>query len=152
MPVSPDTLIRRWYVHRIRLDSEGTTRRVRIGTGAFARSTEWFELEDCENCAMGSMIDSARQSLLVALGEQETIALSRAALACVLPLARCPPHLQEGADCVELEQAVDGDLGCCARRTVAPWLGLDSLTKKRLCGLPAISSGLWATTAHPSTT
>ncbi|MFJ9968045.1 hypothetical protein [Streptomyces avermitilis] len=51
------------------------------------------------------MIDSARQSLLVALGEHETIALSRGALACVLPLARCPPHLQEGADGVELEQA-----------------------------------------------
>ncbi|MFC5724924.1 hypothetical protein ACFP1Z_32735 [Streptomyces gamaensis] len=40
MPVDRDTLIRRWYVHRIRLDSEGTGRRVRIGTEAFARPTE----------------------------------------------------------------------------------------------------------------
>ncbi|MFD3422603.1 zinc finger domain-containing protein [Streptomyces decoyicus] len=45
--VDPDTLIRRWYVHRIRLDSEGTVRRVRIGTEAFARPTEWFALDDC---------------------------------------------------------------------------------------------------------
>ncbi|MFH8470357.1 hypothetical protein [Streptomyces sp. NPDC017991] len=48
VPVDRDTLIRRWYVHRIRLDSEGTSRRVRIGTEAFARRTEWFALEECE--------------------------------------------------------------------------------------------------------
>ncbi|MEH6375543.1 hypothetical protein V7793_14565 [Streptomyces sp. KLMMK] len=48
VPVDRDTLIRRWYVHRIRLDSEGTTRRVRIGTEAFARPIEWFALDDCE--------------------------------------------------------------------------------------------------------
>ncbi|WP_432171190.1 zinc finger domain-containing protein [Streptomyces sp. 1222.5] len=48
VPVDRDTLIRRWYVHRIRLDSEGTSRRVRIGTEAFARPTEWFALEECE--------------------------------------------------------------------------------------------------------
>ncbi|MBM7054293.1 hypothetical protein [Streptomyces durocortorensis] len=48
VPVGQDTLIDRWYVHRIRLDSEGTARRVRIGTEAFARPTEWFVLDDCE--------------------------------------------------------------------------------------------------------
>ncbi|WP_216678347.1 hypothetical protein [Streptomyces sp. MNP-20] len=48
VPVDRDTLIRRWYVHRIRLDSEGTARRVRIGTEAFARPVEWFALEECE--------------------------------------------------------------------------------------------------------
>jgi len=48
VPVDRDTLIRRWYVHRIRLDSEGTSRRVRIGTEAFARPTEWFALQECE--------------------------------------------------------------------------------------------------------
>ncbi|MCX4902333.1 hypothetical protein [Streptomyces sp. NBC_00892] len=47
VPVDQDTLIRRWYVHRIRLDSEGTARRVRIGTEAFARPTEWFALDEC---------------------------------------------------------------------------------------------------------
>ncbi|MFF4053604.1 hypothetical protein ACFYZ5_44090 [Streptomyces chartreusis] len=47
VPVERDTLIRRWYVHRIRLDSEGTARRVRIGTEAFARPTEWFGLDEC---------------------------------------------------------------------------------------------------------
>ncbi|GGV89901.1 hypothetical protein [Streptomyces massasporeus] len=48
VPVDRDTLIRRWYVHRIRLDSDGTARRVRIGTEAFARDTEWFTLDDCQ--------------------------------------------------------------------------------------------------------
>ncbi|MFJ9026261.1 hypothetical protein ACIRPU_40800 [Streptomyces sp. NPDC102259] len=47
VPVDRDTLIRRWYVHRIRLDSDGTARRVQIGTEAFARPTEWFGLDDC---------------------------------------------------------------------------------------------------------
>ncbi|MFJ5680254.1 hypothetical protein [Streptomyces sp. NPDC093097] len=51
--VDRDTLIRRWYVHRIRLDSEGTARRVRIGTEAFARPTEWFSLDDCEMTERG---------------------------------------------------------------------------------------------------
>jgi hypothetical protein len=48
VPVDDDTLIRRWFVHRVRFDSQGTSRRVRIGTEAFARPTEWFGLDDCE--------------------------------------------------------------------------------------------------------
>ncbi|MFE5709631.1 hypothetical protein ACFQ7J_02205 [Streptomyces sp. NPDC056501] len=48
VPVDRDILIRRWYVHRIRLDSEGTVGRVRIGSEAFGRPTEWFALDDCE--------------------------------------------------------------------------------------------------------
>ncbi|MER8193508.1 hypothetical protein ABTY00_06010 [Streptomyces microflavus] len=35
-----DTLVRRWYVHQIRLDSEGTVRPERIETEAFARPTD----------------------------------------------------------------------------------------------------------------
>ncbi len=53
VPVDRDTLIHRWYVHRIRLDSEGTARRVRIGTEAFARPTEWFDLDKCEMTEQG---------------------------------------------------------------------------------------------------
>ncbi|MFB6814330.1 hypothetical protein ACFCV8_07265 [Streptomyces sp. NPDC056347] len=53
VPVDHDTLIKRWYVHRIRLDSEGTGRRVRIGTEAFARPTEWFSLGECEMTERG---------------------------------------------------------------------------------------------------
>ncbi|MFD4860673.1 hypothetical protein [Streptomyces atratus] len=53
VPVDRDTLIRRWYVHRIRLDSDGTMRRVRIGTEAFARDTEWFTLDDCQMTERG---------------------------------------------------------------------------------------------------
>lgn len=40
VPVDRDTLIRHWYVHRIRLDSEGASRQVQIGAEAFARPTE----------------------------------------------------------------------------------------------------------------
>ncbi|QYA98270.1 hypothetical protein KZO11_34090 [Streptomyces anulatus] len=53
VPVDRDTLVRRWYVHRIRLDSEGTARRVRIGTEAFARPTEWFALNECDMTERG---------------------------------------------------------------------------------------------------
>ncbi|MFD9575386.1 hypothetical protein ACFWBI_36905 [Streptomyces sp. NPDC059982] len=53
VPVDRDTLIRRWYVHRIRLDSEGTARRVQIGTEAFARPTEWFALDTCTMTGRG---------------------------------------------------------------------------------------------------
>jgi len=47
VPVEDETLVRRWYVHRVRFDSVGTSRRVRIGTQAFARETEWFGLDEC---------------------------------------------------------------------------------------------------------
>ncbi|MGW6841285.1 hypothetical protein [Streptomyces sp. NPDC054958] len=53
VPVDRDTLIDRWYIHRIRLDSVGTSRQVRIGTEAFMRPTEWFELEECEMTGRG---------------------------------------------------------------------------------------------------
>lgn len=53
VPVDRDTLIRRSYVHRIRLDSEGTARRVHIGTEAFAWPTEWFGLDECEMTERG---------------------------------------------------------------------------------------------------
>lgn len=53
VPVDSDTLFRRWYVHRIRLDSEGTERRVRIGTEGFARPTQWFGLDECEMTERG---------------------------------------------------------------------------------------------------
>ncbi|MEU2769319.1 MULTISPECIES: zinc finger domain-containing protein [Streptomyces] len=53
VPVDRDTLIRRWYVHRIRLDSVGTTRHVQIGTEAFARPIEWFALDECEMTERG---------------------------------------------------------------------------------------------------
>ncbi|MDH6137558.1 hypothetical protein P3T37_006991 [Kitasatospora sp. MAA4] len=47
VPVDDETLVRRWYVHRVGFDSVGTARRVRIGTQAFARETEWFDLNEC---------------------------------------------------------------------------------------------------------
>lgn len=53
VPVDRDTLIRRWYVHRIRLDSVGTARHVQIGTEAFARPIEWFALDECEMTGRG---------------------------------------------------------------------------------------------------
>ncbi|MET9986197.1 zinc finger domain-containing protein [Streptomyces rochei] len=53
VPVDRDILIRRWYVHRIRLDSVGTARHVQIGTEAFARPIEWFALDECEMTERG---------------------------------------------------------------------------------------------------
>lgn len=53
VPVDRDTLIRRWYVHRIRLNSVGTARHVQIGTEAFARPIEWFALDQCEMTERG---------------------------------------------------------------------------------------------------
>ncbi|WP_262505806.1 hypothetical protein [Streptomyces sp. TRM68367] len=53
VPVDRDTLIRRWYVHRIRLNSVGTARHVQIGTEAFARQIEWFALDECEMTERG---------------------------------------------------------------------------------------------------
>lgn len=61
VPVDRDTLIDRWYVHRIRLDSEGTARRVRIGTEAFARPTEWFALDECEMTERGLSTPAVEQ-------------------------------------------------------------------------------------------
>ncbi|MFF3015466.1 hypothetical protein [Streptomyces sp. NPDC057939] len=61
VPVDRDTLIRRWYVHRIRLDSEGTGRRVRIGTEAFARPTQWFALEECSMTVRGLSTPAVEQ-------------------------------------------------------------------------------------------
>ncbi|WP_327380677.1 hypothetical protein [Streptomyces sp. NBC_01207] len=53
VPVDRDTLIDRWCIHRIRLDSVGTSRQVRIGTEAFTRPTEWFALDECEMTERG---------------------------------------------------------------------------------------------------
>ncbi|MER7469031.1 hypothetical protein [Streptomyces sp. NPDC097981] len=61
VPVDEATLVRRWYVHRIRLDSEGTHRRVRIGTEAFARGVEWFALDECEMTERGLSTPAVRQ-------------------------------------------------------------------------------------------
>ncbi|MGW6911070.1 hypothetical protein [Streptomyces sp. NPDC054940] len=56
-----DTLIDRWYVHRIRLDSDGTARKVSIGTEAFARETDWFALDDCEMTERGLSTPAVEQ-------------------------------------------------------------------------------------------
>nr|WTA00180.1 hypothetical protein OH820_35095 [Streptomyces sp. NBC_00857] len=61
VPVGRDTLIDRWYIHRIRLDSAGTARRVRIGTEAFARPTEWFALDECEMTQRGLSTPAVEQ-------------------------------------------------------------------------------------------
>ncbi|WP_330301622.1 MULTISPECIES: hypothetical protein [unclassified Streptomyces] len=61
VPVDRDTLIRRWYVHRVRLDSEGTARRVRIGPEAFARPTGWFALDEWEMTERGLSTPAVEQ-------------------------------------------------------------------------------------------
>ncbi|MFF5979229.1 hypothetical protein ACFY78_10270 [Streptomyces olindensis] len=61
VPVDRDTPIDRWYVHRIRLNSEGTTRKVSFGTEASARETEWFALDDCEITERGLSTPAVEQ-------------------------------------------------------------------------------------------
>ncbi|MFJ1708536.1 hypothetical protein [Kitasatospora sp. NPDC088346] len=53
VPVDDRTLAGRRYVHRVRFDSVGTARRVRIGTQALTRDTEWFALGDCAMTPQG---------------------------------------------------------------------------------------------------
>jgi hypothetical protein len=61
VPADRNTLIRRWYVHRIRLDSQGTTRTVRIGTEAYARPVEWFALDECQMTEQGLSTPAAER-------------------------------------------------------------------------------------------
>ncbi|MEU9971257.1 hypothetical protein [Streptomyces malaysiensis] len=77
VPVDRDTLIRRWYIHRIRLDSEGTARRVRIDTEAFARPTEWFGLDECAMTERG--LTSAVERIIQARSAPPHPCVARAA-------------------------------------------------------------------------
>ncbi|MGD3111492.1 zinc finger domain-containing protein [Streptomyces sp. YGL11-2] len=61
VPVDDDTLVRRWYVHRVRFESAGTAREVRIGTQAFARGTEWFTLDECDMTERGLSTPAAER-------------------------------------------------------------------------------------------
>lgn len=61
VPVDSDTLIDRWYVHRIRLETSGTERAVSLGTEAFARSTKWFGLSECEVGERGLSTPAVRE-------------------------------------------------------------------------------------------
>ncbi|MFJ2627646.1 hypothetical protein ACIO6T_30670 [Streptomyces sp. NPDC087532] len=47
VPLEPGTLSRCQYVYRVRLKSDGTGRRVWIGTESLARPTAWTPLADC---------------------------------------------------------------------------------------------------------
>ena len=61
VPVDSGTLIDRWYVHRIRLETSGTGRTVSLGTEAFARTTQWFGLPDCELGEHGLFTPAVRE-------------------------------------------------------------------------------------------
>ncbi len=66
VPVDVDTLVRRRYVHRVRLDSAGTFRRVRIGTQAPARDIEWFSLGECHMSPDGFRTPAVEEILAAA--------------------------------------------------------------------------------------
>lgn len=66
VPVDVDTLVRRRYIHRVRLDSVGTARRVRIGTQAPARDTEWFTLGECHMSSDGFRTPAVEEILAAA--------------------------------------------------------------------------------------
>ncbi|CAM5591704.1 putative protein OS=Kitasatospora aureofaciens OX=1894 GN=HS99_0017905 PE=4 SV=1 [Kitasatospora aureofaciens] len=66
VPVDIDTLVRRRYVHRVRLDSAGTSRKVRIGTQSPARETQWFALDECHMSPDGFRTPAVEEILTVA--------------------------------------------------------------------------------------
>ncbi|WP_159400370.1 hypothetical protein [Streptomyces sp. XY431] len=66
VPVDVDTLVRRRYIHRVRLDSAGTSREVRIGTQAPARGTEWFSLDECHMSPDGFRTPAVEEILATA--------------------------------------------------------------------------------------
>ncbi|WP_324790415.1 hypothetical protein [Streptomyces sp. H51] len=63
VPLEPGTLARCRYVYRVRVQSEGTNRRVWIGTESLARPTEWVPLADCGWTADGFVTEAAQRIL-----------------------------------------------------------------------------------------
>jgi hypothetical protein len=109
VPVSRDTLIDRWYVHRIRLDSQDTTRRVRIGTEAFARPTEWFALDECEMTERGLTTPAVARIIRSRTTRPPTAAVSAGrekSRKAPDPQARAQMLLRQLADARKVESAV----------------------------------------------
>jgi hypothetical protein len=63
VPLEPGTLARCRYVYRVRVQSEGTNRRVWIGTESLARPTEWVPLADCGWTGDGFVTEAAQRIL-----------------------------------------------------------------------------------------
>ncbi|MER7191383.1 hypothetical protein [Streptomyces flaveolus] len=63
VPLEPGTFSRCRYVYRVRLQSEGTGRRVWIGTESLARATEWVPLAECGWSADGLVTEAAQRIL-----------------------------------------------------------------------------------------
>ncbi|TGB03228.1 hypothetical protein [Streptomyces sp. MZ04] len=59
VPLEPGALSRCQYVYRVRLESDGTNRRVWIGTESLAHATEWTSLADCEWGTDGLVTEAA---------------------------------------------------------------------------------------------
>ncbi|MFH9418928.1 MULTISPECIES: hypothetical protein [Streptomyces] len=59
--LEPGTLSRCRYVYRVRLQSEGTQRRVWIGTESLARPTQWVPLAECGWTADGLVTEAAQR-------------------------------------------------------------------------------------------
>ncbi|MER5584788.1 hypothetical protein ABT090_24550 [Streptomyces asoensis] len=105
VPVDRDTLVRRWYVHRIRLDSDGTARRVQIGTEAFARPTEWFGLDECEMTERG-LSAPAVERIVHTRSERPASRWSPG------KRSHCLNRMRWPRDCF---------VGCCTHAGSAPW-------------------------------
>ncbi|WP_424864342.1 hypothetical protein [Streptomyces sp. SAI-163] len=59
--LEPGTLSRCQYVYRVRLQSEGTQRRVWIGTESLTRPTQWVPLAECGWTADGLVTEAAQR-------------------------------------------------------------------------------------------
>lgn len=63
VPLDPGTLLRCPYVYRVRVEPDGASRRVWIGTEALARPTEWIPLTECEWGTQGPVTEAAARIL-----------------------------------------------------------------------------------------
>ncbi|MGE7437033.1 zinc finger domain-containing protein [Kitasatospora sp. NPDC001175] len=106
VPVDDETLVRRWYVHRIRLESRGTARDVRIGTEAFARPTQWFTLQECSITERGLSTPAVEQITAARRAPRSGRTGSRPAVETPNPAPRAKALLRRLADGRKLESVV----------------------------------------------
>ncbi|TDC68283.1 hypothetical protein E1283_27630 [Streptomyces hainanensis] len=129
VPVDRETLIRRWYVHRIRLDSEGTSRLVRIGTEAFARPTEWFGLDECEMTDRGLSTPAVERIVRSRTTRPASTWPTKKAREAPAPQARARVLLRQLSDARKVESAVVVARVC---DDIAALTGLDAPTREQL--------------------
>ncbi|MEU8718216.1 hypothetical protein [Streptomyces sp. NPDC048663] len=133
VPVDRATLIDRWYVHRIRLESEGTARRVRIGTEAFARPTEWFALDECEMTERGLSTPAVEQIVRSRSTRPVTTWNAGTVKKAPDPRARAHMLLRKLTDAIRVDSVADsGFVVTQLCRDIAELAGVEEVTEAQL--------------------